>query len=79
MINQRIISIETINSDSFVDMTQSARLLYYDLSIRADDFGFVSSPKNIMRMVGGIECDLELLILKKFITRLASGGVLINS
>ena len=67
-----------IDSDAFLDMPVTARLLYYDLSMRADDDGFVNSPKKIMRMVGASQDDLTLLAAKKFIIPFESGVVVIK-
>lgn len=67
-----------IDSDAFIDMPTSARLLYYDLAMRADDDGFVNSPKKIIRMTGASDDDLSVLILKKFIIPFESGVVVIK-
>ncbi len=67
-----------IDSDAFLDMPMSARLLYYDLAMRADDDGFVNSPKKIMRMVGATPDDLSILALKKFIIPFDNGVVVIK-
>ena len=67
-----------IDSDAFIDMPVTARLLYYDLGMRADDDGFVNSPKKIMRMVGASQDDLAILISKKFIIPFDSGVVVIK-
>lgn len=67
-----------IDSDAFIDMPTSARLLYYDLGMRADDDGFVNSPKKIMRMIGASEDDMRLLIHKKFIIPFDGGVVVIK-
>ena len=58
-------SLKVIDTDAFLDMPISSRLLYYELSIRADDDGFISSPKKITRMVGCSEDDLKMLIMKR--------------
>ncbi len=34
-------SLDVVNTDRFLDMSTSARLLYFDLGMRADDEGFV--------------------------------------
>ena len=52
MAQKRMYSMEIVGSDAFLDMPTSARLLYYDLGMRADDDGFINSPKSIMRMTG---------------------------
>lgn len=67
-----------IGSDAFIEMPTSARLLYYDLGMRADDDGFINSPKSIMRMTGASDDDMKLLIAKKFIIPFESGVVVIK-
>ena len=67
-----------IDSDAFLDMPTSARLLYYDLGMRADDDGFVNSPKKIMRVTGASLDDMNILIAKKFIIPFESGIVVIK-
>lgn len=73
MAERRMFSKKIIDTDSFLDMPVSTRLLYYDLSMRADDDGFIASPKKITRMVGCSEDDLKLLIAKQFIIPFESG------
>jgi hypothetical protein len=46
--------------------------------MRADDDGFVNSPKKIMRMVGASQDDLKILIAKKFIIPFDNGVVVIK-
>ncbi|MDD4001055.1 MAG: phage replication initiation protein [Bacilli bacterium] len=67
-----------IDSDAFIDMPTSARLLYYDLGMRADDDGFINNPKKIQRMIGSSEDDLKLLMAKNFIIPFESGVVVIK-
>ena len=50
MAERRMFAKTIIDSYAFIDMPITARLLYYDLGMRADDDGFVNSPKKIMRM-----------------------------
>lgn len=78
MAERRMFAKTIIDSDAFIDMPVTARLLYYDLSMRADDDGFVNSPKKIMRMVGASQDDLTILITKKFIIPFESGVVVIK-
>lgn len=66
-----------IDCDLFIDMPQSARLLYYDLSMRADDDGFIT-PQKIIRMTGASKDDLSILIAKKFVIPFDSGVVVIR-
>ena len=75
---RRMFAKSIIDSDAFLDMSVTARLLYYDLSMRADDDGFVNSPKKIMRMVGASEDDLRMLAARKFIIPFENGVVVIK-
>lgn len=67
-----------IDSDAFLDMPHSTQLLYFHLSMRADDEGFINNPKSIMRNTKCNEDDLKLLALKKFIIPFESGVVVIK-
>ena len=78
MAERRMFAKTIIDSDAFIDMPVTARLLYYDLGMRADDDGFVNSPKKIMRMVGASQDDLAILITKKFIIPFETGVVVIK-
>ena len=78
MAERRMFAKSIIDSDNFIDMPTSSRLLYYDLSMRADDDGFVNSPKKIMKMTGASDDDLKLLIAKKFLIPFESGVVVIK-
>ena len=78
MAERRMFAKTIIDSDAFLDMSVAARLLYYDLSMRADDDGFVNSPKKIMRMVGASEDDLRMLAMRKFIIPFDNGVVVIK-
>ena len=78
MAERRMFAKSIIDSDSFIDMPTSSRLLYYDLSMRADDDGFVNSPKKIIKMTGASDDDLKLLIVKKFLIPFESGVVVIK-
>jgi len=75
---RRMLSKGIIDSDNFVDMSKDARLLYYELNLHADDDGFVSSPKKIMRIVDCSADALEELITNQFIILFDSGIVLIR-
>lgn len=78
MAERRMFAKTIIDSDAFIDMPTTTRLLYYDLGMRADDDGFVNSPKKIMRMIGASEDDMRILIAKKFIIPFESGVVVIK-
>lgn len=78
MAERRMFAKTIIDSDAFLDMPISARLLYYDLGMRADDDGFVNSPKKIMKMVGASTDDMNVLILRKFILPFETGVVVLK-
>ena len=78
MAERRMFAKTIIDSDAFLDMPVTARLLYYDLAMRADDDGFVNSPKKIMRMIGASQDDLSILCLRKFLIPFESGVVVIK-
>ena len=78
MAERRMFAKTIIDSDAFIDMPLSTQALYFHLSMRADDEGFINSPKKIQRMVGATEDDLKLLIAKNFIIPFESGVVVIK-
>ena len=78
MAERRMFAKAIIDSDAFIDMPVSARLLYYDLAMRADDDGFVNSPKKIMRMIGATVDDMNILLMRKFVIAFDSGVVVIK-
>lgn len=67
-----------IDSDAFIDMPLSTQALYFHLSMRGDDDGFINNPKKIQRMVGASDDDLKVLIMKRFIIPFESGIVVIK-
>lgn len=67
-----------IDSDAFLDMPTSAQALYFHLSMRADDDGFINNPKKIQRMIGASDDDIKLLLMKRFVIAFDSGVVVIK-
>jgi len=65
-------------SDAFLDMPLSARCLYFTLGMLADDDGFVSGPKSIMRQCGASEDDMKMLLAKRYILSFESGVIVIK-
>lgn len=78
MAERRMFAKTIIDSDAFLEMPQSTQLLYFHLSMRADDEGFINNPKSTMRSVGCKEDDMSLLIVKKFVIPFESGVVVIK-
>ena len=67
-----------IDSDAFLDMPSSSQSLYFHLSMRADDEGFINNPKKIQRMVSGSDDDMRILIARKFVIAFESGIIAIK-
>ena len=78
MAERRMFAKTIIDSDVFLDMPLTAQALYFHLSMRADDDGFVNNPKKIQRMIGVSDDDCKLLIAKNFIIAFESGVIVIK-
>lgn len=78
MAERRMFAKTIIDSDAFLDMPLSTQALYFHLSMRADDEGFVNNPKKIARMIGADDDSLKLLIMKHFLIPFESGIVVIK-
>lgn len=78
MAERRMFAKTIIDSDAFIDMPLSAQALYLHLSMRADDDGFVNSPKRIQRMIGAADDDMKLLVAKSFLIPFENGIVVIK-
>ena len=78
MAERRMFAKSIIDSDVFLDMPLSAQALYFHLSMRADDDGFINNPKKIMRFIGASDDDIKILIAKRFILDFESGVVVVK-
>lgn len=78
MAERRMFAKTIVDSDAFLDMPLSTQALYFHLSMRADDEGFINNPKKIQRMIGCNGDDLKLLMAKKFILAFESGVIVIK-
>lgn len=78
MAERRMFAKTIIDSDAFLDMSLSTQALYFHLSMRADDDGFVNNPKKIQRMIGSGDDEMKMLIAKKFIIPFDSGVCVIK-
>ena len=78
MAERRMFAKTIIDSDAFLEMPLTSQLLYFHLSMRADDDGFVNKPKSIMRMCGCKDDDLAMLFARKFLIPFESGVVVIK-
>lgn len=77
MARKRMFDLEIINQDSFLDLPMESKALYFLLGMEADDEGFVA-PRKVLRLYGGTEDSLKVLILKEFIIPFSSGVIVIT-
>ena len=73
MAKRRMFSLDIVDTDAFLDLPASSQNLYFHLGMRADDDGFISSPKRIAATVNASADDLKLLVAKGFIIPFDSG------
>lgn len=73
MAERRMFAKTIIDSDAFLDMPLSTQALYFHLSMRADDDGFLNNAKKIQRMLGCADDDYKILLAKNFIIPFDSG------
>jgi hypothetical protein len=78
MAERRMFAKTIIDSDAFLDMPLSSQSLYFHLSMRADDDGFINNVKKIQRMIGCNDDDIKVLLGKKFIIPFDSGVCVIK-
>ena len=78
MAEKRMFTKSIIDSDKFLEMPLSTQALYFHLGMRADDEGFINSPKKIIRAVNCNEDDLKLLIAKGFVICFDTGIIAIT-
>lgn len=78
MAKRRMFSLDVVDTDTFLDLPASSQSLYFHLGMRADDDGFVSSPKRITAMVNASSDDLKLLMAKGFVIPFDSGVCVIR-
>lgn len=73
MAERRMFAKTIIDSDAFLEMPLSTQALYFHLSMRADDDGFLNNAKKVMRMIGANQNDLDLLLVKNFVIKFEDG------
>lgn len=78
MAEKRMFTKSIVDSDKFLEMPLSTQALYFHLGMRADDEGFINSPKKIIRAVNCNEDDLKILIAKGFVICFDSGIIAIK-
>ena len=71
-------SKKIVDTDLFIEMSPTAKLLYFYLNMSADDDGFVGNPKTIKLVSGATDDDLKILVAKQFIIPFESGVIVIK-
>ncbi len=78
MSQKRMFDKSVIETDNFLNVSMSAKALYFLLGMEADDEGFVS-PNRVIRLYGGEIGDIKNLIDVKLIIPFQSGVVVITN
>ena len=73
MAERRMFAKTIIDSDAFLEMPLSTQALYFHLSMRADDDGFLNNANKIMRMIGANRNDYDILVAKAFVIQFDDG------
>lgn len=77
MAKRRMFSPDVVEMDSFVEMSNEARLLYFYLGLYTDDDGFVNNPRSVARLNMLDIHALDELIENKFVIPFESGVIVI--
>ena len=78
MAKRRMFAPDVVEMDSFVEMSNEARLLYFYLGLYTDDDGFVNNPKSIARLNMLDIHALDELIENEFVIPFESGIIVIT-
>ncbi|MBP2058622.1 putative phage protein (TIGR02220 family) [Lactobacillus colini] len=78
MARRRMFSQLVVDTDNFMDLPATAKVLYFYLNMHADDDGFLSNPKTIKRMINASDDDLKILIAKGYILTFDDGAIVIR-
>ena len=78
MANKRMFSVDVVETDAFLDLPPKVQALYFHLGMRADDDGFVSSPRTIVRTIGCNAGDLKQLEAAGYVTSFNSGVLVVT-
>lgn len=78
LASRRMFSLSVVDTDKFLEMPATTQALYFHLGMRADDDGFVSSPKKIALLANCGNDDLKVLASKGYIIPFESGVIVIT-
>lgn len=63
----RMMNVSFTERDDFLELSNESKLLYFYIQLSADDDGFFSSPKKIIKMLGSEDAYIEELVSKGFL------------
>lgn len=78
MARRRMLSLDILDSDTFADCSLESRYCYCELTVRADDHGFIGGVNRILRMTGCNTDALTELVNNGLLMRFDSGIYLIT-
>lgn len=78
MARHRMLSLDVIDTDQFLNLSATAQNLYFHLCMHGDDDGFVSSPRKIMKMIGATDGDMQTLISNDYVILFEKGIIVIR-
>lgn len=78
MASKRMFSKDIVDTDEFITLSHSAQVLYFHLSMNADDDGFVSNVLKTIRVLQCSQQDLNDLIGFGFLIPFPSGVMVIT-
>lgn len=74
---KRMIDQDVICTDKFLDMPFEAQALFFQLQVRTDEYGFIQSPRGIIRATGASAEALDILIENGYVIRFESGVIVL--
>ena len=74
MAERRMFSRRIVSSDYFLDLSPKAQILYYQLSMNADDDGVVDNVKSVMRLSKTDDECLNELLVNKYVLKFDVDG-----
>ncbi len=78
MATRRMIAKQIIGSDRYIELSYEAQALYIQMTIEADDFGFLTGINRLRRSIGVDESAITELSAERFIIQFESGAVVIR-
>lgn len=67
MAKKRMFSLDIVDNDDFLNLPLSTQALYFQLSMRADDDGFIGNYKRLISYFGAKDEDFKILVESRFI------------